>query len=202
MGPSRRCVYGRRPERDFFRSGAERRQQVQNPGGGMGIIQLFPGCFAEVPIMAGQNDGAVGQAGDHRGEPGHCRVGTGGHQPDSCVRRLGCPGCGLGIDQRGLPGGGIHHAQFGQSQRPDMGDNFEEFQRRLPMLGKLRADHIRQGFGKIDFRLVGFVQQGREITGEAPSAGQFARRAIFPVHGQDQAGDGGLPEKNRSRRRQ
>ena len=133
-------IFWRRPKKNFFAPHAQSRQQTIDAGGGMAVIQIFPGLCVKVPIIAGQNNHTFRQRGDHAGQPGERRVGGGGDEPDFSRRRIFAPGFGLGIDQCGLPLGGVKHSHFGQDRRPRMGDDFQKFERCLPVLGKFRCN--------------------------------------------------------------
>ena len=125
-----------------------------------------PAILVHLLIQAGQHDAALGEVGDHFEQVGgrRDRAGRSGGD-DRAGGRVGAPCVGLRLQDQIAPLGGVDGAFQLQDGRPDLGQDLQEFQRDLPVLGVFLRHQIGEAVERHAFRMH-LIQQPRQFGGQ------------------------------------
>ncbi len=162
----------RTPGAEILRLCPQRLQQPRLAGERMagGGAKCVPQRLLRRFGAAGEDDGAIGQAGDHPQHFGRCRDGAAGADAggDHRMRRRGAsPRLGLGAQQRHAPFADIQQPLLRQPSAPIGGDRAQQRQGDLPVAGKLLR-HQRVESVEIAAFQRRLVEKGGQRRGHAP----------------------------------
>ena len=177
-------------------------EQPGKPILGMAFRQSVPGLGGKFGIEARQHHAAAIQAGDHGQQVSGRRDRTGGARRHHPIGRwMRRPGRAMGGQQLVAPLGGTDGPLFGQFPGPEFGQDLEEFQGRLPMLGKVVGNQIGEPLETEAFGLH-LIEQAGQLTSQfrrLPGVGRGRPGAA--AEGHHQAGQDQLPAQTADHRR-
>ena len=159
---------------------------------------VAPVVLLPVAVEAGQDDAALRQAGDDAQELGHLRDAAGdAGGDDGVLRRLAAPAGGPGGEQAVAALDRVDEALLGHDLGPDLGEELQELERLLPVLGQLALDQPVQARER-DVLGRHLVEEAHQLAGEPH--GLLVRDPA--VLGQHEAGEQEVAPQRRQGRRQ
>ena len=164
----------------------------RRPAWGWPSSSSLPDVVGHGVVEAGEDDGAAREGGDdaHEGGDGG-DAGRRAGDEDAAGGWGGGPGFGLAFEEAEGAVGAVGQVVVGEPDGPVLGDEGEEADGLLPVLGVAGFGGFGEFVGERDAGAVGLVEEVGEFAGEAPGAVGVDGGAVAAAQREDEAGEDG-----------